>query len=247
MLVVENGVIGEGIVAAEIVGVDGAKGRWLAVWRVDDGFRHAAYETPELLIAQHRSARVIAVDIPMGLTDSGSRPTDVLARRFVGAKRASSVFSAPVRGILDAASQAEASRCHRAIDGRGYGAQAFAILSHVRAWDSVLRNDEALRTRVYEIHPEVSFAAMNGGAGIAPSKKTREGARYRATLLCGQFGMPAVSNLVEQVSKGDADPDDVLDALAAFWSAQRIADGTAQSLPAVPVMDSKGLRIAIHY
>ena len=233
--------------AAEIVGVDGTKGRWLAVWRVDDGFQHATHGTPELLIAKHPAARVIAVDIPIGLTDAGSRPTDVLARRFVGGKRASSVFSAPVRGILDATSQAEASRRHRAIDGRGYGAQAFAILAHIRAWDSVLRNDATLRKRVYEIHPEVSFAAMNGGAGIALSKKTREGARYRAALLCAQFGAAAVSNLVEQVSKRDADPDDVLDALAAFWSAQRIADGTAQSLPAVPAMDSEGLRIAIHY
>ena len=79
------------------------------------------------------------------------------------------------------------------------------------------------------------------------SKKTRDGARYRATLLCDQFGAAAVSNLVEQVSKRDADPDDVLDALAAFWSALRIADGAAQSLPAVPAIDSEGLRIAIHY
>jgi predicted RNase H-like nuclease len=183
----------------------------------------------------------------MGLTDAGSRPTDVLARRFVGAKRASSIFPAPVRGILDATSQAEASSRHRAIDGRGYGAQAFAILAHIRAWDSLLRSDSALPMRVYEIHPEVSFAAMNDGAGLVLSKKTRDGARYRATLLCDQFGAAAVSNLVEQVSKRDADPDDVLDALAAFWSAQRIADGTARSLPAAPAIDSEGLRIAIHY
>ena len=87
MLAITNGVKGEATVTAKIVGVDGAKGRWLAVWRVDDGFQHAVYATPELLMAQHHLARVIAVDIPMGLTDAGSRPTDVLARRFVGAKR----------------------------------------------------------------------------------------------------------------------------------------------------------------
>jgi predicted RNase H-like nuclease len=183
----------------------------------------------------------------MGLTDSGPRPTDVLARKFVGPKRSSSIFPAPVRGILAAASQADASSRHRAIDGRGYGAQSFAILAHIRAWDSVLRNDASLRTRVFEIHPEVSFAAMNGGQGVVASKKTLDGARYRASLLCQQFGAPAVSDLVEQVAKRDADPDDVLDALAAFWSAQRIAGGTARSLPEPPGVDSQGLRIAIHY
>jgi predicted RNase H-like nuclease len=229
-----------------VVGVDGAKGRWLAVWRLANRFRHAVYATPEQVIAHHRAARVIAVDIPIGLTDAGRRHTDQLARRFVGGKRASSIFSAPVRGILDALTQPEASRRHREIDGRGYGAQAFAILAHIRAWDTVLRADRAARERVYEVHPEVSFAVMNNDAGIALSKKTHDGSRFREALLRQKLGAAAVSDLIESVSTRDAGRDDVLDALAAFWSAQRIDEGKARRFPEPPQTDSEGLRIAIH-
>jgi len=234
-------------VQSHIIGVDGAKGAWLAVWQQDGELRHRVYATPEHLLAAHESARIIAVDIPMGLTDAGPRPTDKLARQFVGGKRASSIFSAPIRGIIDATSQSEASRRHRAIDGRGYGAQAFGILPYVRAWDTLLRSNPFARQRVYEVHPEVSFAAMNGGSGIVLGKKTRDGARYRASLLCKEFGVDSVSGLIERVSLREAAPDDVLDALAAFWSARRIASDTALTLPALPAADSEGLRMAIHY
>jgi predicted RNase H-like nuclease len=44
--------------------------------------------------------------------------------------------------------------------------------------------------------------------------------------------------------KGAA-PDDVLDAFAALWSADRIARGEAINLPAIPPRDSVGLRMEI--
>ncbi|MFI9785911.1 DUF429 domain-containing protein [Kitasatospora sp. NPDC051984] len=49
---------------------------------------------------------------------------------------------------------------------------------------------------------------------------------------------------------GEADPvltDDVLDAAAAAWSAQRIATGTAACLPEVPEQDIGGRPVAIWY
>ena len=232
---------------SHIVGVDGAKRGWLAVWHNGSQFSFAKYDTPGALLAEHHLAEVIAVDVPIGLSDRGPRVPDQLARRFVGSKRASSIFSAPVRGILDAQSQSEASSRHRAIDGRGYGAQSFAILPYIRAWDVVLRQTAAAREKVYEIHPEVCFAALNDGIGIASSKKSRDGAYQRAELLCREFGSDAVSDLVERIPSRVAAPDDVLDALVALWSARRIADGGAKSLPESPIVDSEGLRIAIFY
>jgi predicted RNase H-like nuclease len=41
--------------------------------------------------------------------------------------------------------------------------------------------------------------------------------------------------------------DDVLDAAAAAWSAQRIARGEAKSLPSPPEEDERGREIAIWY
>lgn len=232
---------------SNLVGVDGARSGWIAVTETSSNLQFQVFPTPTALFQNFPSAAVIAVDIPMGLSESGPRAPDALARKFVGGKRASSIFSAPVRGILDAQSQPEASRRHRAIDGRGFGTQAFGILPKIRDWDSLLRSDLSARERVYEIHPEVSFAELNGRLGLTPSKKTPEGARLRAKLLAREFGQEAVRDLLTRVPRREAASDDALDALVALWSARRIASGQAMSLPAYPSMDSCGLRTAIYY
>lgn len=231
------------------VGVDGAGSGWIAVWWGGGGLVHALYPDAQRLFHTHRTARVIAVDIPIGLCEQGGRPADREARSFVGGKRASSVFSTPVRGILDAGSQPEASRRHREIDGRGFGAQSFAILPKIRQWDQLLQGDVDARQRVREIHPEVSFAALNGGAGrgLVDGKRTFAGAEVRVSLLAGIFGRDAVMELVRAVPARQAAADDVLDALAALWSAERIAGGRARSLPAQVEPDTTGLPAAIWY
>lgn len=229
------------------LGVDGARSGWIAVWQTPGAFRHALYDDPAALCAAHPGASVIAVDIPIGLSDRLGRAPDTLARTFVGGRRACSIFSAPVRGILDASSQPEASRRHRAIDGRGFGAQSFAILAKIRAWDDLLQRQPGLRTVVREVHPEVSFAALNGGLGLIDSKKKAPGQALRTRLLAGHFGSAAIDDLVQSVPRRQAATDDVLDALVALWSAERIARGEARSLPEPPTIDATGLATAIWY
>lgn len=233
----------------DCVGVDGAKSGWIAVWWNAGTLAHHVYPGAWELVEAHRAARVIAVDIPIGLCERNGRQADAEARTFVGGKRASSVFSTPVRGILDATSQAEASRRHREIDGRGFGAQSFAILPKIRQWDELLQQDVDVRQRVREIHPEVSFAALNGGTGcgLVDAKRTFAGAEARANLLGGVFGRDQVMALVRTVPVREAATDDVLDALVALWSAERIASGRAGSLPAPVVPDATGLPAAIWY
>lgn len=87
-------------------------------------------------------------------------------------------------------SQLEASRTHKEIDGRGFGSQSFAILPKIREWDNLLQTDHQARAMVREIHPEVSFSALNGGRGkgLASSKKTQDGAARRTELLSAVFG-----------------------------------------------------------
>lgn len=231
------------------VGVDGAKQAWIAVWRRGDNFTYRVYPDAWALVDTHRSADVIAVDVPIGLSERGGRRADTEARIFVGRKRASSIFSAPVRGILDATSQPEASRRHREIDGRGFGAQAFGILPKIRQWDELLQRDAEARQCVREIHPEVSFAALNGGMGngILDAKRTFAGAGVRIALLGGVFNRDAVMRLLKSVPARDAGTDDVLDALVALWSAERIGNGCAASLPSPVDHDATGLPTAIWY
>ncbi|KLI97863.1 DUF429 domain-containing protein [Luteimonas sp. FCS-9] len=230
----------------DCVGVDGAKAGWIAVWRAGDRFAFEVHTSAQAVVSAHRQARVVAVDVPIGLAEHGAREVDVLARRFVGGRRACSVFSAPVRGILDAASQPEASRRHRAIDGRGFGAQAFGLLAKIRDWDTVLRSDADAARIVREVHPEVSFAALNGGVGLAEGKKSVAGAAKRMQLLSAVLGAQ-VEALLSAVPRRAAARDDLLDALVALWSAERIAAGIACSLPSPPGRDAVGLPMAIWY
>ncbi|KIP86480.1 hypothetical protein SN15_07315 [Stenotrophomonas maltophilia] len=231
------------------VGVDGAKSGWIAVWWADTTLTHCVYGSARSLVDAHRTARVIAVDIPIGLPDRGGRRADAEARQFVGGRRASSVFPSPVRGILDATSQPEASRRHKEIDGRGFGSQSFAILSKIREWDDLLQCDHQARAMVREIHPEVSFSALNGGRrnGLAFKKKSQDGAAMRTWLLSSVFGFEQIARVVQSVARRQAATDDVLDALVALWSAERVAAGEAVSLPAPPVSDATGLATAIWY
>lgn len=231
------------------VGVDGAKSGWIAVWQADGVLAHCVYSSARSLLDAHQHANVVAVDIPIGLPDRGRRAADVEARLFVGGHRASSVFPSPVRGILDASSQAEASRRHRMIDKRGFGAQSFAILPKIREWDELLQADDRARAVVREIHPEVSFAALNGGRGhgLRARKKLPEGAMLRSELLSASFGSGPVQDLISSVSRRQAATDDVLDALVALWSGQRIQSGLAGTLPIHPETDAVGLTSAIWY
>lgn len=234
----------------QCVGIDGAGSGWLAVWQAGDGLQFAGYPTVAAVASALGDVAVLGVDIPIGLSEHAPRAADVQARRFVGGRRASSIFAAPLRGMLHAPTQVEASALHRVLDHdgqRGFGVQSFALLSKIRAWDDALRADPAWAERVFEVHPEVSFAVLAGGHGLAAGKKSSAGHQQRAALLGQCYGARQVAALLERVPRALAKPDDVLDALVACWSAQRIAAGTAGSLPAVVERDACGRRMGIHY
>ncbi|CAG2086406.1 DUF429 domain-containing protein [Xanthomonas euroxanthea] len=234
----------------QCVGIDGAGSGWLAVWQAGDGLQFDGYPGVAALASALGGVAVLGVDIPIGLSEHAPRVADTQARRFVGGRRACSIFAAPLRGMLHARTQAEASALHRVLDHdgqRGFGVQSFALLSKIRAWDDALRADPAWAERVFEVHPEVSFAVLAGGHGLAAGKKSGAGHQQRAALLGQCYGARQVAALLERVPRALAKPDDVLDALVACWSAQRIAAGTAGSLPAVVERDACGLRMGIHY
>lgn len=230
----------------KLLGIDGCKSGWVACHRSGSGLRCEVYGSAAELIRDNLTATVITVDVPIGLTEYGPREADRLARKLLGWPRSSSVFSAPVRQILGAQSQAEASRLQRAIDGRGFGVQGYAILPKIREWDDLLRADMEARTIVYEVHPEVCFGAMRGGRGIEAPKKSSAGREFRKNLLGSIFGNDSVEDFMRERPNG-VSIDDLLDAAAALWTATRISKGTAISLPQRPTIDSHGLTTAIWY
>lgn len=74
------------------VGVDGAKSGWIAVWWSSGTLAHHVYSSATDLVETHRAARVIAVDIPIGLSEMGGGwPTARLGLSLVAGGQA--VFS----------------------------------------------------------------------------------------------------------------------------------------------------------
>ena len=175
------------------------------------------------LLEAEASARVVAVDMPIGLPESAPwrRLADGAAKEFIG-PLASSVFVVAPQVVFDAETYADAvTRC-RELGVGGISQQAWALRPKIAEVAACLPD-----ARLHEVHPEVSFAAMNGGF-LANGKRTWNGHQERRRILAAA----GIDLSMDLGNLGRAGVDDVLDAAAAAWTASRIAGGDAKSLPA---------------
>jgi predicted RNase H-like nuclease len=120
--------------------------------------------------------------------------------------------------------------------------QCFAIVPKIAEVDQLMTPQ--LQRRVVEVHPEVSFAAMNGDKPLALPKKESAGRAARMALLDQAWGLDARA-IVAKHRSGGVQPDDILDALVACWTAERVLRQLAQRFPKDPMIDSRGLRMEI--
>ncbi|MBI1380928.1 MAG: DUF429 domain-containing protein [Planctomycetaceae bacterium] len=223
-----------------IGGVDGCKGGWLRVERTADDRLVAEVLTTERLLLDALQFAVLAIDIPIGLPDHGPRRVDEIARRTLRGPRASSVFPTPVRAALDGESYEQACALSYAACEKKLSRQAFAILPKIKEVDALLQGAPGLEGRIREVHPEICFYFLNGGRPMTHGKKTSEGKVERAELLAGHFGN-RIHELRRSVASKLASIDDLWDALAALWSAERVLAGCNESLRDAPTHDSRGL------
>jgi len=210
-----------------------AKG-WVAVVLLDGAFAGASiHPTAAGAVDASKDASVIGMDIPIGMPSGGVRRADAEARARVGPRR-SSVFNVPPRAIIEAAPYAEANRLSKERYGRGISRQSYALRDKILEVDSIARRDK----RIFEVHPEVTFATMSEQP--LQYKKTWAGTNERRQLLqAAGIDLPTDLGPV-----GVVPVDDILDAAAVAWTADRIAQGTAEAMPAEPEVDGN-LRMAI--
>jgi predicted RNase H-like nuclease len=230
-----------------IAGVDGCRGGFVCALREErtGELRFRLFESARALFASRPAPAVIGIDIPIGLLDAGPRGCDREARTALGPRRAS-VFPSPLRPALRARTRAEADRITRRADGRGVGAQAFAIYARVREVDAELRRSRALRRRVAEVHPELAFLRMNGGRPLE-SKHTPSGIAQRRRLLSAWVGRAELRAARGALLSREVADDDLLDALAVLWSAARIGRGLAQGFPEPAPRDRFGIPMQIRF
>jgi predicted RNase H-like nuclease len=147
-----------------LAGIDGAKqGSWVAVSQNTDTGQISAKSVWDLeqYLTGPGAPDIAAIDIPIGLTESGPRECDLIARKLLS-PRGSCVFPAPIRAVLNCETYEEANLTSIAIQGKGISKQTFAILPRIKEVDDLLAKRPDLHRKVFEVHPELCFAAWSG-------------------------------------------------------------------------------------
>ena len=206
--------------------LDSAGGTGVHVFKTIDeivSWQHDAFPTAPIL-----------VDVPIGLPERASlRACDVAARQLLGARRGS-VFPVPDRGLFlptFADVQAEIAR-RRTSDpkARGLSQQSFGIVRKIAEVDSFVRSHPDQARCVYEMHPELSFRTM--AWRDLDRKVSDNGMKQRADAVDAQssdVGLHLASAL-RPTLRSELKSDDVLDAYAALWTAQRVLAGLSCEL-----------------
>jgi predicted RNase H-like nuclease len=225
-----------------VAGVDGCRAGWI-VFKVDLPAHATSVEVVDLpawLRERPRDLACVGVDIPIGLLN-GSRACDKAARKLLGQPRGTSVFAAPCRAAVHAATYEEASAVNRQKTTRGLSQQAWGIAPKIKQVDDAITSDYQRGT--FEVHPEVCFWALNQHRPMAHNKKSQEGIAERIALLRRVF--PEIeTHLANRPARVGA--DDLLDAAAAAWTALRWHRNEAECV-CTPEQDEKGLAVTIYY
>lgn len=199
-----------------VVGADWAAKQWACVV-LDDGVvaEVSAFKDIGAAVSQFSDALAIGVDIPIGLPEAPPRAADEAARKLIGG---ASVFPTYPRSVYECGTHQEAVALCRAHGWPGISRQSFGLWARIREVDP--HADD-----VHEVHPEVSFWAMNGHRPLGASKHSWNGFFLRRQLLTDAgIHLPDRLDVALPIV-------DVLDAAAAAWSAHRIAVGEAVLLP----------------
>lgn len=211
-----------------MIGIDGHPGGWVAATMHQGSITWAVATVDEIDVLCPADA-VVGIDIPIGLLDAGWRECDRLAKLALP-DAPSRVFMTPPRAVLEIgldAPNAEAQEASRRLTGQGVSRQALGLATRILAVDRMLA--PAPRPGVIEVHPELCFAAMAGGAAVAlVSKKSAAGVGQRLAALRPR--LPDVDAVVATCPSG-VPIEDALDALAALWTAERWTRGEARTMP----------------
>lgn len=214
--------------ARRVLGIDGCAPGWVVVTLLDGLVAEVEVVTSLGETVAGPAPDAVAVDMPIGLVDA-PRDADRAARRLLPG-RASSVFSAPPRSVVDAARHGEvtehatASARAVALMGKGISMQAWRLVPAIIEVDDLVAAGHDL----HEVHPEVAFAVLAGGA--LPRKRSWAGITTRRAVL-ERLGVVLPDRFPgdERIA-----PDDVLDAAVCAW----VADGIAGAGALVTVPDT---------
>ncbi len=222
-----------------MAGADGCRTGWVVCRRATDGTFDI--RVVKALADACEGLSILAVDMPIGLCDTPrpGRACEPAARALLPGK-ASSVFPTPCRPALACTTHAEANATSRKL-GMGLNQQTFHLFPKLREVDALLRGRPRIKRIVYEAHPELAFARMNGGKPVLSKKRQPDGFAERRKLLARHGFRTKIERLP------GAARDDILDAIAVCRTATLIAEGEAARLGPAKARDRYGLPMNIWY
>lgn len=237
----------DGLFSPWVAGADGCEAGWFVVlWHLDTrAVRRRTVGTIDDLLTLPESPTIIAVDMIVGCPDRGvpgGRSCDWAARDLLGHPRGTSVFSPPAYEALWMESYESAVRRNRATgpEAPGLSKQTYYLFPKLR--DVAEEITPPRQEHIKEVHPELSFYAMNGNAPVEESKHTEAG-RARRRALLAEHELPYGSTPTAGLTV-----DDINDAHAACWTARRIHQREAERCPPlteVPPRNARGIRMEI--
>ena len=253
---------------SKVAGIDGCKGGWCVA--IIDLAQPNKIDDVEVVSSFSQAMQLhqfdaVAVDIPIGLSAKGDRACDKEARKLLGWPRRTSVFPPPSRKVLrdiaaigfDNDNHDEAKKISLENCGKSLSLQTFSIAPKIHEVDCLIT--PSLQKKVFEVHPEVCFWALNERRAMKHKKKDREGRRERLDVLSAPARFPEICDWVGAWYKLDVhqqldyvegegvmeglEKDDIIDAIAAALTAKMYLEGRYGRIPQEPVTDGRGLRM----
>lgn len=218
---------------SQIIGIDGCKRGWFSVWQnPDDTIQSSIFSTLNHLkdFFNDEAHLIIGIDMPVVLSDFIPREADQLARKLLS-KKASSVFTAPTPEMLEQPNYERASYVSKRLFGKSMSLQSWYLFPKIKDVQTIIHD---AHINLYEIHPELSFRAMNHEEVILESKKSKEGFEIRNNLLRRHFESFDFESIRNLYPRKDVMDNDILDAMAVLWSTKRIQANEASFLPKIP-------------
>src|SRR5688500_17836161 len=122
----------EGIVDVRtLAGVDSCSGGWVVVSLNETQLTATVESTFEAVVASLPGTSLSAIAISRCLRKEGPRQCEFLARLFLGSPRSSSIFSPPIRPMLNATTYVSACEIGRATGNRRISKQSYGLMDKI--------------------------------------------------------------------------------------------------------------------
>ena len=217
---------------SSVIGIDGCKAGWIIAKTLEN--ESISFQIIKNLNDLKRiNVSHIGIDIPLQLSHTGKRYAEIEARSLLK-NRACTIFTPPTLNALRAKNYMDACEVNFKECGKRISKQSWNLFPKIKEAQEFLENKSINKLRVFEVHPELSFMAMNDMSLVQASKKTDIGREIRIKLIQKFFPKFSFESVRNEYKKNQALDDDILDSVSVLWSTQRIVDNIANFVPKDP-------------